>query len=125
MKPATMRERKPVSEVKDHAGEEPRFGEAEQKAQDEKADRPAAERKRPRNQAPADHHAGDPTPRADAVEDQIARHLQEKIAPEERPGAEPENIRAQAEILIHRERREPDVHAVEIADEVENKTERQ
>jgi len=129
MNPATMRARcegwEPVSEIKDHTGEEARFGEAEQKTQDEKADRSVDERKPARNQAPADHDAGYPSPRSDPLEDQIARYLQEEISPKERPGAEPKNIRAQPKILVHCQRCEPDVHAVEIADEIEDKTERQ
>src|SRR5205085_8822593 len=98
----------------DHAGEEARFGEPEEKTQGEKADRSANERKPARNQAPGHHYAGNPAPRADPVEDQIARHLQYEIAPEERTGSKPENIRAQSEILVHRQRGEADVHAVEI-----------
>src|SRR5215472_13125783 len=125
MKPAVMRGREPVCEIKDHAREEARFGKAEQKAQDEEAGRPVDECKGAGNQTPADHHAGDPSPRADPLEDQIARHLQYEITPEERPGAEPENIGAQAEILVHGQRRESDVHAVEITDEVKDKAERQ
>jgi len=46
-----MRGREPIGEIEDHAGEEARFGKSEQKTQDEKADRPADEGKRARNQA--------------------------------------------------------------------------
>jgi len=120
-----VRGREPVGEVKDHAGKEARFGKAEQKTQDKEAGRPVDECKGARNQTPADHHAGDPSPRADPLEDQIARHLQYEIAPKERPGAEPKNIRAQPEILVHRQRSESDVHPVEITDEIQNETERQ
>ena len=79
----------------------------------------------PENQAPAHHYAGNPAPRADPVEDQIARHLQYKIAPKERAGAEPKNVRAQPQILVHRQRREPDIYTVEITDEIKDETERQ
>src|SRR6478672_10062144 len=99
-------------------GKEARFGEPEEKTQSEKADRSVDERKRARNEAPGHHYAGNPEPRADPVEDQIARHLQYEIAPKERAGAEPKNVRAQPEILVHRQRCEPDVYAVEITDEI-------
>jgi hypothetical protein len=125
MKPATMRGWEPVSEIEDHAGEEARFGEPEEKTQGEKADRSVDERKRAGNQAPDHHYAGNLAPRADPVEDQIARHFQYKIAPKERPGAEPKNVIAQPEILVHRQRCEPDVDAIEITYEVKDKTKRQ
>src|SRR5215475_8654689 len=98
-------------------GKKPASASPSRKRSVEKADRSVDERKRARNQAPGHHYAGDPAPRADPFEDQIARHLQYEIAPKERPGAEPKNIRAQPEILVHRQCCEPDVYAVEIADE--------
>ena len=79
----------------------------------------------PENQAPADHYSGYPSAGPDPLEDQIARHLQYEITPKERPRAEPKNIRAQPQILVHCQRGEPDVHAVEIANEIKNKAERQ
>ena len=84
-----MRGREPIGEIEDHAGEEARFDKSEQKTQDEKADRPANEGKRARNQAPGHHYAGNPAPGADPIEDQIARHLQDEIALEERPAPSP------------------------------------
>jgi len=90
-----------------------------------KADRPLGEREGARDQAPADHDAADPSARADLFEDQVAWHFQEKIAPEESAGAKPKDIGTEADILVHGQRREPDVDAVQIADEIEDKAERQ
>jgi hypothetical protein len=73
---AAVRGREPIGEVKDHAREEARFGYAEQKTQNEKAGRSVNERERARNQTPADHDAGYPSPRTNSLQDQIARHLQ-------------------------------------------------
>ena len=51
--------REPGREVEDHAGEEAGLGEPEQKAENEKADRSLHEGEASRNQAPADHDAGE------------------------------------------------------------------
>src|SRR5262249_33452444 len=114
--------REPIGEVKDDAGEKPRFSDPEQKAQDEEAGGSIDESKPARDQSPGDHHARYPAPCADPLQDQIARHLQQKVTPEERAGAETEYIRAQSKILVHGQGRKPDVYAVQITDEIQDKT---
>jgi hypothetical protein len=51
--------------------------------------------------------------------------LEDEIAPEEGARPKPKDIGTEADILVHGQRREPDVHAVQIADEIENKAKRQ
>src|SRR5205085_9974839 len=114
-----MMRREPISEVEDHAGEEARLGKTQRKTQDKKANRPLGEGEATRDDAPADHDAGDPAACPDLFEDQIAWNLEQEVAPEKGAGAEPVDIAAQLQILVHRQSREPDVHAVEIANEVE------
>ena len=120
-----MQRREPIGEIEDHAGEEAGLGETERKPQDEEADRPLGEREGARNQAPADHDAANPTARPDLLEDQIARHLENKITPEKGAGAKPEDIRAEPDILVHGQCGKPDVHAIEIADEIKYEAKRQ
>jgi hypothetical protein len=77
------------------------------------------------NQAPADHDAANPAARSDLLEDQIARHLENEVTPEKGTGAEPEDIRAEPEILVHGQRGKPDIHTIEIADEIKHEAKRQ
>jgi hypothetical protein len=85
---------------------------------------PPGEREGGRNQAPADHDAANPAARPDLIEDQIARHLKNEIAPEKGACAKPEDIRAEPKILVHGQRRKPDIHAIEIADEIKYEAKR-
>src|SRR5262245_24981415 len=115
----------PVGKIEDHAGKEAGLGEAQGKPQDDEADRPLGENKSGRHQAPTDHDAPDPAARADLLEDQIARHFENEITPKKGAGTEPEDIRAEPEFLVHGQRGEPDIHTIEIADEIKHKAERQ
>src|SRR5262249_49789419 len=107
------------------AGEEAGLGEPQGKPQNDKTDRPLGEDEGGRHQAPADHNAANPAARSDPFEDQIARHLEDEITPEKGAGAESKDIRAEPELLVHGQRRKPDIHAIEITDEVKHKAERQ
>jgi hypothetical protein len=51
-------------------------------------------------------------------------HLEQEIAEEEDAGAEAEHGRREAEILVHGQRRETDVHAVDEGNEVQEHDER-
>ena len=117
--------RKPMAEVIDDAGQEPGFGDAEQEAQHVEARRALHEQHRDRQHAPRDHDARDPEPRADAREDQVARHLEQRVADEEHARAESVDGGAEPEIAVHLQRREADVHAVDPRDDVEQQQERQ
>ena len=79
--------REPVRQVQDDAGEEPRLAGAEQEAQ--RVERPGRlhEHHAGGDESPEDHDAGDPQPRADLLEDDVARHLEEEVADEEDAGA--------------------------------------
>src|SRR6202023_1307607 len=61
----------------------------------------------------------------DLLEDQIAWYLENKITPEKGAGAKPEDIRAEPDILVHGQCGKPDVHAIEIADEIKYEAKRQ
>ena len=115
----------PVAEVIDDAGQEAGFGDAEQEAQHVEARSAPHEHHRDRQDAPRDHDARDPAARADAHEDQVARHLEQRVADEEDAGAEAVDGGAEAEVGVHLQRREADVDAVEPGDDVEQQQERQ
>jgi hypothetical protein len=119
------RGRKPVAEVVDDAGQEPRFGHPEQKAQHVELDRSRHEHHRDRHEPPRDHDARDPEPRPDADEYQIARHLERRVADEEDARAEAVDGVAEGEIRFHLQRRVADVYAVDPRDDVEEQQERQ
>ena len=111
--------REPVGEIEDDAGKEAGLRDAEQEAQDVEAGRTLHERHRRRDQAPGDHHPRDPDPRADLVQDDVGGHLEQKVAPEEDAGAKTVDGRRQADVLVHRQRGEADIDAVDEGHEVE------
>src|SRR4029077_4531966 len=120
-----MQRRETIGEIENNAREEPARAEPKGKPQNDEAERPPGEHERARNQTPADHDAADPAARPDLLENQIARYLENKITPEKGAGAEPEDIRAEPEILVHGQRGKPDIHTIEIADEIKHKAKRQ
>src|SRR6202042_3755947 len=71
-----------------------------------------------RDDAPADHDAGDPAPRPEPVEREVARDLEHGVADEQDAGADAELGRGKAELLIHGERRKADIGAVEVVDDI-------
>ncbi len=123
--PGALCGREPVRQVQDHAGEETRLGDAEREAERCEAPRPRDEHHGRRDDAPADHDPGDPDACADASHDEVARHLEDGVAPEEEARAECVRRIAQADVAVHLERREPDVHAIEVGDRVAQEDVRQ
>ena len=99
-------------------GKKPGFGDAQQKAQRIEAPLAADQGHGGGDEAPADHDARDPDARAEFLHREIARHLEQDIAGEEDAGAGAEHRRAEAEILVHGERGEADIHPVEEIDRV-------
>jgi len=106
------------------ARRESRLGRAEQQAQRDETVLAPDEGRRRRDQPPAHHDAGQPDARADAVHDVIAGRLDEAIADEEDPGREAIELGGESHLLVHGERRETDVHAVEIGDEESDRQQR-
>ena len=60
----------------------------------------------------------------DALEDQVARDLEQAVAEEEQPAAKPVGGVAQAQVALQLGCREPDVHAVDVGDDVAEEDER-
>ena len=117
----------PEREVEDDAGEEARLGRAQQHADQIEgvlvahpggAGDVRNERHGARENAPAQHDAGDPFARAEPLEQQVGWHLEDEIGDEEDAGAEAERGLRQAEVGVHRQRGEADIDAVQIGDEV-------
>jgi hypothetical protein len=117
--------REPIGQIKNDAGKESRLGGADEKAHDEEAQRAGDEHHRNRQYAPARHDARDPAPRTEALQQQIARHFEEEIADEEHAGAETEGIGSEADILVHGQRGEADIDAVEIGQDVAGEQQRE
>ena len=116
--PRAMRRRHPVGEIEDDAREEPRLGDAQQHAEQVEAPHAADQHHRHRDDAPADHDACDPEPRADALEDQVARHLEQAVAKEEQARAQAERGVGQPEVALQLGGGKPDVHAIDVGDDV-------
>ena len=116
--------RKPVGEVEHDAGEQSRFGDTQEEAQDIETDRPLYESAGGRDRAPDDQDREHPAPRTEAHEHQIGGHLEQHVTDEENAGAEAEDKRREAEIRVHRQRGETDIQPVDDAKEVEQSQER-
>ena len=110
--------RKPVRQEQDDAGKEASLGDAEDETQRIEAVGAPNERMAHREDAPAQHDAGDPDARAGFLHDEVARHLKEEIADEEDARTNSEGGRRQADVLVHRQGGEADVHAIEIGSEI-------
>jgi hypothetical protein len=109
---------KPVGKEHHDAGIEPGLGQAQEEAHGHEAPRASAERGGAREQAPGHHDARNPEPRPDFFQDDVARHLEQDIAPEEGARRHAEGRGVEAQILVHGERGEADVDTVEIAEEI-------
>ena len=116
-RPLTGRE--PVRQVQDHAGEEAGLRDAEQEADDVEAQRPLHEHRAGRDDPPRDHDARDPLARAEAVQREVAGHLEDEVGEEEDAGAEAVDRSGEAEVGLQLVLGEGDVHPVEVGDDVE------
>src|SRR5436305_13197381 len=110
--------REPIGEVQYETGEEAGLGKTEQEPYGHEAVRADREGGTTRDDPPSDHDPRDPDPRADLFENEIARHLEKDIAPEERARSHTVPGRVEPDILVHRKRGEADIDAVEIAKEI-------
>src|SRR3546814_1257731 len=81
--PHALVSRKPESEKGKHPGEKARLGDAEQEAQDIEARRGPREAEREGDKPPRPDDPREPDSRSHAIEDQIARNLEDAIAEKE------------------------------------------
>ena len=114
----------PVGEIQNHAGEEAGLGEPQHDAHGIEAVAARHEHHRHRGDAPEDHDARDPAPGADALQNQVARDLEQEVAEEEQPGAGAIDLGRQSEIGLHVPGGETDVDAVQIRHHVGQEEER-
>jgi hypothetical protein len=94
-------------------GKKPASAMPSQKAHEVEAALAADQRHRRGDQPPADHDARDPDARAESLEREIARDLEQDVADKEDAGPGAEDGRREAEIRVHGERGEADIHSVE------------
>jgi hypothetical protein len=104
-------------------GKKPAGG-AEQETQQVERSRVAHEGHADRHQPPGQHDAADPGPGAHARQDEVARDFEQRVRHEEDARPEAVDRRREAEVAVHVEGREADVHAVEVGDDVEQEQER-
>src|SRR5262249_42310374 len=97
---------------------------AEEQGRGHERRRARYERRRHRDESPADHDARDPAACADALEDYVARDFEQAIPEEEQSGRDAVRRRAQPEIALQFFRDEPDVDAIEIRDDIADEGER-
>jgi hypothetical protein len=106
------RGREPVRQVQHHAREEARLEDAEHEAQRIELHRRLHEDHRHRRQAPEDRDARQRLAGADLLEQQVARHLEQKVADEENSRAQA--VHGLAELVLqHLQLGKADVDAVD------------
>ncbi len=122
---APGRRGEPIGEVEDDTGKEPGFGHAQQEAQHVETRFVVGKDHGRRHQAPGHHDPAHPQPGTDAVQDQVARHLQQGVAGKEHPGAKGERCIADTGVGLEGLLGEPDVGAVEKGHDVHQQQEGQ
>ena len=119
----------PVGEVKHDAGEKSGLRRAEEEAHHVKRRGAVDEHEAHRDDAPDDHDPRDPDARADAMQDEVARHFEDEIADEKEARAEAvnavENGRIDAQHFLQMQLGEADIDAVDVGDDVTEKEQRQ
>ena len=118
--PRAMLGGKPIGQVEEDAGKKSGFGKTQKESKGNKARPVPGDRHQAGNDAPAHHDPGDPEPRSDAVQDVIARYLEQGVADEEAPGPPTEENGRKPEIAVHRQRGKADVDPVEISRDIAN-----
>ncbi|MNK86877.1 hypothetical protein D3C87_1067990 [compost metagenome] len=105
--------REPVGQVQHHAREEARLENPQQEAQRVELPRRLDEDHRHRGQAPKNGDARQRLARADLLQQQVARHLEQEVADEENPRAQAVHGLAELQVLEHLELGEAHVDAVD------------
>src|SRR5579871_4896343 len=83
------------------------------------------QRHRRRNHSPDHHQRGNPSPRANPLQHQIARHLEQKIPNEKNSGSQPVHPVAQLQLFLHLHRRKSHVDAIQIGHHIQQQQKRQ
>ena len=110
--------REPQRQVVQHPRREARLHRADDEAQRVELPLGGDEHHGRRREPPRDHDACDPAPCADAVQQQVAGHLEDHVADHEQAGAESVGRVAQGQRALQLELREADVDAVEEREQV-------
>lgn len=117
--------RNPAAEIVNHPGEEPGLRHAEQKSDYIELGRGSDPRHDAREQAPGNCDSCDPTSSAYARQDDVTRHLENRIAQEEDAGTKSERASVESQCAVHLQGSHADVDPVQKAEEVEKEKKRQ
>ena len=71
--------------------------------------------------APGDHDAGDPEPRTDLAEEQIAGQIKKPLAEKENPRTCAVDRGREHQIAAHLERCEPDIDPIQVGQDIQKK----
>src|SRR6266700_4018354 len=71
------------------------------------------------HESPGNQNACNPDPAAELVQEQVAGNFKKEIAQKEDPGDQTELLAGNRQLLVHRQRRKPNVDPVEKADDVQ------
>ncbi len=115
----------PVGEIQNHAGKEPGFRDAEQKADCVELRWVMHEGGTSRDDSPGNKHSADPDPRTHPMKNDVARNLEQKISEEKNTCAESIYTVAEFQVAHHLQFCKADVHPVDIGDDVAEEQNRQ
>ena len=122
---AAVPRRDPEAQEQDRAREEAGLGHTEHEAQDDELLEAAHPGEQQRDDAPADHDAGEPAAGAELVQGEVAGHLEQDVADEEDARREAELGGGEREVVVHAVGGgEADRRAVEVVDEEHQRDER-
>src|SRR5580704_14356655 len=104
---------KPVGQVQSNPGEIARLRQPQKKPHDVQLMHRVHEARQHRQHSPGNQDSGDPNPRSNLVQQQIAGNFEEEVAEKENPEDQSVLLAGNGQFLIHRQRGKPDVHAIE------------
>ena len=111
----------PIAEIENDSREKPGLGQSETKAQDVEASWGSDKDQRGRNDPPGHHEDDNPSSRAETFKDQVAGYLEDKVAQEKHACSASVHHIIEAKLLLHLQGSEPDIHPVQIGNDVEQK----
>ena len=116
---------KPQRQVIDDAGKEPGLGHAQQEPQQIELERRAHKQHRRCQKSPGKHDSRQPAPGAEAKQQQIRRHLAQRVSDKEKTRAKPVDRCAEVQIAVHLQGGKADIDAVHVGQAVANGEQRQ
>src|SRR5208337_208325 len=113
----------PVGQVKDHTREKARLRQPQQESHRVDLRGVLDEAGARGDDSPTHQNPRDPRARTPLVKEHVAGHSKQEIAEKENAGKQTKLLGADAQLLVHGQGREADIHAVQKRDDIQQKNE--